>query len=172
MKPGSLADLARRGARYTPVVSPGKGRWVVTSQEVEEIKGHFDAVTAGLRVELKQLVEDQVGGLRTELRTEIAGSRQELRTEIAGVRQELHAELEESRRHAGVVADDLRSEIRLVADGVALANERIDQLDLKVDGLTGEMRRGFAGVRAEIRSLHAADDELRRRIEAQEKRGA
>jgi hypothetical protein len=133
----------------------------VTSQEVEEIKGHFDAVTAGLRVELKQHVEDQVGGLRTELRTEIAGSR-----------QELGAEIEESRRHVGVVAEDLRSEVRLVADGVALANERIDQLDLKVDGLTGEMRRGFAGVRAEIRSLHATDDELRRRIEAQEKRGA
>ena len=43
---------------------------------------------------------------------------------------------------------------------------------LRVDGLTGEMRRGFAGVRAELRGLHETDDELRRRIEAQERRGA
>jgi hypothetical protein len=74
----------------------------------------------------------------------------------------------ETRRHVGVVAEDLRSEIRLVADGVALANERVNQLDLRVDGLTGEMQRGFAGVRAEIRGLHETDDELRRRIEARE----
>jgi hypothetical protein len=60
----------------------------------------------------------------------------------------------------------------MVADGVALANERVDHLDLRVDGLTGEVRRGFAAVRAEIHSLHEADDELRRRIETQEQRGA
>jgi hypothetical protein len=133
----------------------------VTRKEVEEIKGHFDGVAAGLQTELKQHVEEQFGGFRTELRAE-----------IAGVRQDLGAEIAETRRHVGVAADDLRSEIRLVADGVALANERINQLDLRVDGLTGEMRRGFAGVRAEIHRLHEADDELRGRIEAQERRGA
>jgi hypothetical protein len=122
----------------------------VTRGEVEEIKGHFDGVAAGLRTELKQHVEEQIGGLRTELRAEIG----------------------EVQRHVGVVAEDLRSEIRAVAEGVALANERINQVDLRVDGLTVEMRRGFAGVRAEMRSFHEADDELRRRIEAQEQRGA
>ena len=122
----------------------------MTRKEVEEIKGHFDGVAAGLRQELKQHVAEQVGGLREEMRAETA----------------------EVRRHAGALADDLRSEIRMVADGVALANERIDHLDLRVDSLTGEVRRGFAGVRAEIHSLHEADDELRRRIEAQEQRGA
>ena len=60
----------------------------------------------------------------------------------------------------------------MVADGVALADERVDHLDLRVDSLTGEVRRGFAAVRAEIHSLHGADDELRRRIETQEQRGA
>ena len=114
----------------------------MTQKEVEEIKGHFDGVAAGLR--------EEMGGLRTELRAETA----------------------EVRRHAGALADDLRSEIRLVADGVALANERVDHLDLRVDSLTGEVRRGFAAVRAEIHSLHEADDELRRRIETQEQRGA
>jgi urocanate hydratase len=98
--------------------------------------------------------------------------REGLRAEMGEVRQELGAEIAETRRHLGVVAENLRSEIRMVADGVALANERINQVDLRVDGLTGEMRRGFAGVRAEIHSLHEADDELRGRIEAQERRGA
>ena len=55
---------------------------------------------------------------------------------------------------------------------MALANERLGDVDLRVDSLTGEIRRGFAGVRAGIHSLHEADDELRRRIEAQEQRGA
>ena len=91
---------------------------------------------------------------------------------MGGLRDELRAETAEVRRHAGALADDLRAEIRMVADGVALANERIDHLDLRVDSLTGEVRRGFAGVRAEIHSLHETDDELRRRIEAQEQRGA
>jgi len=151
----------------------------VTRKEVEEIKGHFDGVATGLRQELKQHVAEQVGGLRAEmgglrdgLRAEMGGLRDGLREEMGGLRNELRAETAEGRRHAGALADDLRSEIRMVADGVALANERIDHLDLRVDNLTGEVRRGFAGVRAEIHSLHEADDELRRRIEAQEQRGA
>ena len=130
-------------------------------------------------------MREEMGGLRGELREEMGGLRDELRggdgrapggcaQEMARVSaaDELRAETAEVRRHAGALADDLRSEIRMVADGVALANERVDHLDLRVDNLTGEMRRGFAGVRAEIHSLHEADDELRRRIEAQEQRGA
>jgi hypothetical protein len=155
----------------------------VTRKEVEEIKEHFDAATAGLRTELVDHIGEQVGGLRTELRAEIAGMRRDLGADIAGVRQDLGTDIaavrqdlgggiDEIRRHVGVVAEDLRSEIRMVADGVALANERINQVDLRVDGLTGEMRRGFAGLRAEMRGLHETDDELRRRIEAQERRGA
>jgi hypothetical protein len=141
-----------------------KGRWIVTRKEVEEIKGHFDGVAGGLREEL--------GGLRDELRADMGELRSGLREEMGGLRDELRAETAEVRRHAGALADDLRAEIRMVADGVALANERIDHLDLRVDSLTGEVRRGFAGVRAEIHSLHETDDELRRRIEAQEQRGA
>ena len=238
LDPGAF--VRKRTSRDSPrdilrSISPGKGRWIVTRKEVEEIKGHFDQVMAGLGTGLKQDLEEQfgtlqrelraefrsemgglqdglraefrseMGGLRDSLRAEIvgvrqdlgaeivgvrqdlgaesAGVRQDLGAEIAGVRQELGAEIAEvrrelgaenteTRRHVGVVAEDLRPEIRLVADGVALANERINQLDLRVDGLTGEMRRGFAGVRAEIHSLHEADDELRGRIEAEERRGA
>jgi len=48
------------------VVSPGKGRWTVTRKEVEEIKGHFDAVSAELRMELRA----EIGGVRQELGAE------------------------------------------------------------------------------------------------------
>jgi ABC-type transporter Mla subunit MlaD len=170
----------------------------VTNQEVEQIKGHFDKVSQEIRADLREGIA-------------------------------------EVRHYTGVVAEDLRSEIRAVAEGVALANERIGDVDLRVDsltgrvdsltghvtsltgqvssltgqvssltgrvdaltgsmdaltgsvdgltgsvdtltgrvdGLTGEVRRGFASVRAEIHHLHETDDELRRRIEAQEQRGA
>jgi hypothetical protein len=132
---------------YLRPISPGKGRRIVTRKEVEEIKGHFDAVAAGLRTELRA----EMGELRDGLRAEISRVRQDLGVEIRQVRQELEADAAETRRHVGVVAEDLRSEIRTVAEGVALANERINQLDLRVDGLTGEMRRGFAGVREHSR---------------------
>ena len=39
----------------------------MTRKDVEEIKGHFDGVAAGLRQELKQHVAEQVGGLREEM---------------------------------------------------------------------------------------------------------
>jgi hypothetical protein len=135
----------------------------VTRSEVEEIKKHFDEFGNEFR-QFKRDVTEQFGGLRTELRSEMA--------EMAEMASGLREEIAEVRRHAGVVAEDLRSEIRAVGEGVALANERIDHVDLRVDTLTGEVRRGFAGVRAEIHRLHETDDELGRRIEAQERRGA
>jgi hypothetical protein len=70
------------------------------------------------------------------------------------------------------MVEDLRDEIRTVAEGVALVTARVDDVDLRIDRLANEMRRGFAGVRVEILRLHEADDELGRRIAAQEQRGA
>ena len=221
---------------------------MVTNQEVEAIKGHFDKVAHEFRNELSaefrgefalvrseaaanaQELRAEIAGVqshadavaqatRSELRAEIAGvqshadavaqeTRSELRAEIAGVRshadavaQETRSEMREGfakvrseigefrldaaavadhlkqeiaevRHYTGAVAEDLRSDIRAVAEGVALANARLEDVDLRVDGLTSEVRRGFAGVRAEIHRLHETDDELRRRIEAPEQRGA
>ena len=199
---------------------------MVTNQEVEAIKGHFDKVAHEFRNELSAefrgefaLVRTEAAANAQELRAEIAGvrshadavaqeTRSELRAEIAGVRshagavaQETRSEMREGfakvrseigefrldaaavadhlkqeiaevRHYTGAVAEDLRTDIRAVAEGVALANARLDDVDLRVDGLTSEVRRGFAGVRAEIHRLHETDDELRRRIEAQEQRGA
>jgi len=118
----------------------------VKNEEVEELKGHFDKA----------------------LRSEMAGMAQGLRGEMTEMAKGLQGEIAEVRHYTGVVAEDLRSQIGAVAEGVALVTQRIDDVDLRVDALTREVRRGFAGVRAEIRRLHESDDELRRRIEAQE----
>jgi hypothetical protein len=172
----------------------------VTSQEVEDIKGHFDKVAQELRTELRgeiiavrteaaataQGLREEIAGVRThtdlvaqEIRSEMRGEFAKVRAELSEFRRDAAAvgdhlmeQIVESRRIAGVEAESLRSEMRTVAEGVALANARIDDVDLRVDRLTTEVRRGFAEVRTEIHRLHATDDELRRRIDAQEQRGA
>ena len=150
----------------------------MTNQEVEEIKGHFDRVTQEIREEIvgvRSHAEAVADKTRSEMREEFVKVREEVaefRLDAAAVADHLKQEIAEVRHYTGAVAEDLRSEIRTVAEGVALANARIDDVDMRVDGLTSEVRRGFAGVRAEIHRLHETDDELRRRIEAQEQRGA
>jgi DNA repair ATPase RecN len=132
----------------------------VTSQEVEQIKRHVDEAVQGLR-----------GEMAAEF-AQVRGEISDFRRDAAEVADHLMQEIVETRKNAGAEAEELRSQIRAVAEGVALANERLNDVDLRVDTLTGEVRRGFAGVRAELHSLHETDDELRRRIEAQEQRGA
>ena len=132
--------------------------------EVEEIKKHFDSQFGILR--------EEVAAQGTTLRDEMAAQGATLRDEMAAQGTTLREDIADARREAGVTAEGLRAEIRTVAEGVALANERIDDLDLRVDHLAVEMRRGFADVRVEIRRLHEADDrvtrsdgELRSRVE-------
>jgi chromosome segregation ATPase len=150
----------------------------VTNQEVEQIKRHVDEAMQGLRGEIAQVRGEmtegfaQVRGEMTAGFAQVRGEISEFRRDAAEVADHLMQEIVETRKNAGAQAEELRSEIRAVAEGVALANERINDVDLRVDNLTGEVRRGFAGVRAEIHRLHETDDELRRRIEAQERRGA
>jgi DNA repair ATPase RecN len=139
----------------------------VTSQEVEQIKRHVDEAVQGLRGEMAQVRGEMVAELG-----QVRGEISDFRRDAAEVADHLMREIVETRKNAGAEAEELRSQIRAVAEGVALANERLNDVDLRVDTLTGEVRRGFAGVRAELHSLHETDDELRRRIEAQEQRGA
>jgi hypothetical protein len=151
-------------------------------QDIGGLRDELQQDMKDVRVELKQ----EINEVRDELKQEIAGARVELRQEIAGVRAEvsqlrhenaavadhLKEEIADVRRQAGAMAEDLRDEIRTVAEGVALVTARVDDVDLRIDRLANEMRRGFAGVRVEILRLHEADDELGRRIAAQEQRGA
>lgn len=150
----------------------------MTNQEVEEIKGHFDKVAQELRAEFRgefATVRAEAAATAQDFRGEIDAVREDLsasRRDAAAVADHLKAEIAEVRHYTGVVAEDLRSEIRAVSEGVALANERINDVDLRVDTLTHEVRRGFAGVRAEIHRLHETDDDLRRRIETLNPPGA
>jgi archaellum component FlaC len=48
-------------------------------------------------------------------------------------------EAEDIKRHFDVVAEGIRSDVRLVAEGVGLANERIDRLDKRMDGFDTKM---------------------------------
>jgi hypothetical protein len=137
--------------------------------EVEEIKRHFDSQFGILRDEvaaqgtsLRDEMATQGAAIRQDLRAEMAAQGASLREEMAAQGANLRADIADARREAGVTAEGLRTEIRQVADGVALANERIDDLDLRVDHLAAETRRGFADVRVAIRRLHEADDQVAR----------
>lgn len=61
---------------------------------------------------------------------------------------------EETCRHMEVLADSLRSDIRLVAEGVVAASERMDRFQ-------EEMRREFSEVKAMVKFSYA---ELDRRV--------
>ena len=144
----------------------------------EDLRGEIAAVREDLRGEISTVREGllgEIGAVREDLRGEIGAVREslsEFRLDAAAVADHLKAEIAEVRHYTGAVAEDLRTDIRYVAEGVALANQRIDQVGKRVEALTIELRSGFADVRAEIHHLHETDDELRRRIEAQEQRGA
>jgi SAM-dependent MidA family methyltransferase len=67
----------------------------------------------------------------------------------------------ETTRLFGVVGEGLRAEIRQVAEGVTLANERIDALAVQMAQMGTELR-------TEIRLVADTQAELRTRVEALE----
>jgi chromosome segregation ATPase len=136
----------------------------VTQREIEEIGKRIDTAVAGLRTEMVQ----QFGAVRAEmaeqgesLRAEMAEQGRGLRAEMAGQFAEVKAEIGELRtelsrvaietRSIGIKVDELHGQIRIVGDGVALANERIDDVDLRIDKLTSEVRRNAAATRTDAR---------------------
>jgi chromosome segregation ATPase len=171
----------------------------VTSQEVEEIKGHFDKVAQGLR--------EEIGGLRAEMGAEFASVRGEMATEFANVRDEMTAEfanvrgemgglraemtagfakvrdeLSDFRKHSAETGDYLMQQIAEAGQSAdsqaAEIRSRLDTVETSLSAtnqrladLTHEVRSGFAGVNAELRLLHATDDALLHRLAAQERRG-
>jgi hypothetical protein len=63
--------------------------------------------------------------------------------------------LAENRRHFGVLHEDLRDQIRLIAEGFATTNERIDRLEIG-------MHTEFARVDGRLRRLEAERPRRRR----------
>ena len=63
-----------------------------TDDRIDERMTAIDAGLDGLRAETRGL-RDEIGDLRSELRTEVGDLRSELRTEITGLRTEFRQEL-------------------------------------------------------------------------------
>ena len=98
-----------------------------------------------------------LGLMDAELREALEAIRLEIlsmRGELGFVRMEAlgtRGAADETRRHMDVVAEDLRGEIRQVAEGVMMANERIDRLDAKVELYHAENKEDFDAIRRACR---------------------
>ena len=68
------------------------------------------------------------------------------------------AKAAETTQHFGLVVEGLRSDIQQVAEGVVLANQRIDGLSVKLDRMGRELR-------SEIRLVAGGQADLRTRVE-------
>ncbi|MEA2464181.1 MAG: hypothetical protein QOJ98_1928 [Acidobacteriota bacterium] len=132
-----------------------------------ETRGHFDVVMeqirelaaglGGVRQEVGG-VRQEVGGLRQEIAASADGLRRELRQDIAasaeGLRQEMTDMRVEMRDQFGAITDHLGSRIELVAEGVAMVDEKLDReaADIRV-----EMRQGFSDTHDLIRFARDLD---------------
>jgi chromosome segregation ATPase len=185
------SDLPCRGLRYSAATLPERLDAKVTAKDVEEIGKRLDAGLAGLE---KQFTAVRTGfadmraefgtmradftAMRTEVEQQFAAVRAEMAEQFTAVRGEigeLRTEVDRvaiETRSSGVKLDDLHGQIRIVGDGVALANERIDGVDIRIDKLTSEVRRNAATTRIDIGRLQEAQqrledgqDQLRQRVE-------
>ena len=95
-----------------------------------------EAVTETIRIAVFQGVatKEDIGEVRTELKTDIAEVRAELKADIAEVRTELKADIAE-------VRTELKAEIAEVRTGIA--------------GLRGEMKEDHARLRADFEKFRA-----------------
>lgn len=73
-----------------------------------------------------------------------------------------HSDLAEIKRHFNVVAEGLGKKIQLVAESVALLDEKVDR---RITALEEKMERGFDEIKAMIKFSYA---ELDRRVSSLE----
>jgi hypothetical protein len=119
----------------------------VTTQEVEEIKRYFDEAVQGLRGDVTDLrgeMAAEFAQVRGEMGAGFARADAELssfRRESAEVADYLMEQITDARREAVAHAEELRSQIQTVAEGVVLANERLDALTSDTPRRTPPPRR-------------------------------
>ncbi|HEX8254519.1 MAG TPA: hypothetical protein VF846_15350 [Thermoanaerobaculia bacterium] len=121
----------------------------------------MDAIATQLRQEIAETrveLRQEIAETRLQLRQEIAESRIELRQEINDLRQEGAADRHEMRGHFEALTELLETKIELVAEGVALVNERLER---EAADIRAEMRDGFEQTYSLIRYSHG---ELDRRV--------
>lgn len=73
---------------------------------------------------------------------------EELRQVLETLRQENAAAHGETRRHFEILSEGLRHELRLVAEGVGLLAERLEQLHTDVNGTTEGLDRRLTRLEA------------------------
>jgi methyl-accepting chemotaxis protein len=113
----------------------------------QELIAYLDGRFTGLREQL----QGQIGELRGEmgqLRSELRGEMAELRGQMGELQDEMRTAAADTRRHFDVVAEDLTSRIQLVAEGVALSNERLERF-------RGEVTEQFRVVDGRLLRLEA-----------------
>ena len=77
-----------------------------------------------------------------------------LQRENAGMREENAAAHAETRRHFEVLTEGTRKDIQIVAESVAVLNEKLDR---EAGDIREEMRRGFTETQAMIKFLPRGD---------------
>lgn len=85
-----------------------------------------------------------------------------LQRENAGMREENAAAHAETRRHFEVLTEGTRKDIQIVAESVAVLNEKLDR---EAGDIREEMRRGFTETQAMIKFSHAEIDRRMRSLE-------
>jgi len=104
--------------------------------EVADLRGEMTAEFAAVRGEMTSEFTAVRGEMAAEF-TKVRGDLSELRRDSAEVADHLMEKVADARHEAGAQAEELRTLIQTVAEGVTLANERLD-------ALTAEVRSGFA----------------------------
>ena len=108
------------------------------------------------------MTDDELKHLFDGMRQEIGTFRQEVREEIGTIRHENAQAHAETRRYFDIVTEATRHEIRLVAEAVALVDEKLER---EATDIRQEMRTGFADTQAMIKFSHAELDRRVRTVE-------
>ncbi|MFL6194554.1 MAG: hypothetical protein ACJ75H_10310 [Thermoanaerobaculia bacterium] len=125
--------------------------------EIVGLRGDLRSTEERLQGEIVGL-QGEMGGLRGDLRS----TEERLQGEIIGLREETAERfdrVETDVRHTNILVESLAGDIRLVAEGVDNANERLDRAQK-------ENAREFQETRSEIRRAYSDLDGRVRRLEA------
>ncbi len=129
----------------------------MTKKDVEEIKRHFDERWS----EVTRHSDERWSAVERRFDERWAAVEGRFDERTAEFKAHVDSKTDETARLFGVVGESLRAEIRQVAEGVTLANERIDGLAVQMDQMGTELR-------TEIRLVAGAQAELLTRVETLE----
>lgn len=119
--------------------------------EIAQSRHHTDEIAMTLRDEMQRGNAETVALLRDEMRRSTAET-------VARLSERIDSTAEDSRRHFGVVAESLRHDDRLLAEGFAT-------LDAKIDRVGADLRTEIVETRAMVKLSYAELDRRPRTLE-------